>query len=291
MKTSPWIMGLVFSIWPIIAAAEPISFEQAANVTGGGGIQMGFDLCHTYKYLEGASNTLTELPIFVRAGIPWLEGRLTIPYGNVYQLGDIRGSGEFTGIEDVGLMLKSCVISLPAFSLALGVDSTFPTGDPTRYLGAGLNINPFLAAGGDAGIIKIYANVGYRFLGEYSLGEYEMTRFDGYSFVRVKEELNVKPGDTINFALGLEIPTSEFVSLHAEVNGVTYKDRQFNGRVLAGSSGVLISVVPGVRLHIGPFKAKFGIEVPLWDKANWPTSTQEYDWRLLSGMSLQYSLR
>jgi len=207
-----------------LAGAEPITFEQAANVTGLTGIEAGFDFDYSYtKFtlgdIEVSDATVSSLPVFVRVGIPVLEAKLTVPYGVANTIKDMATNEEqnYSGIQDVGVMLKTGILSLPMFSLGFGIDTTFPTGDPTKYLGKGLDLNPFLAAGIDVGLFKLNANVGFEYRGEFTLKPV----IDA-SGITIRPETTVNPGDAFNYALGLEIPTGDVFSLHAELLGAGY---------------------------------------------------------------------
>ncbi len=280
------VVGLLL---PALAGAEPIAFEQAANVTGLAGIEVGANVDYAYTKVESggitlAEQTLMDVPVFVRAGIPVLEGKLTLPYGTVKES---VANESFSGIKDIGVMLKTGLLTLPVFSFALGVDTTIPTGDPMKLLGEGLNLNPFLAAGIDAGLLKLHANVGYRYRAEYAI---DTVTIDSSGNLVVDSGVKLKPGDAVNFALGVEIPAGDMISLHAELLGANYGEVKMEGVSLPDTAGMTLSVVPGVRLHTGPLKAKLGVQIPLESKADRPSYAPTSDWRVLAGLSLQFSL-
>lgn len=288
-------LGLVtiLAAWPLGSWAEPIAFEQAANVTGLAGVEVGANFDYSYEKIEksgipATEDTLSTTPVFVRVGIPVLEGKLTIPYGSVKSNIAAVGEQNYSGIQNIGLMLKTGLLTLPILSLAVGVDTTFPNGDGMKYLREGLAFNPFVAAGIDAMFLKLHANVGYRYRAEYSA---ELTGFDTTTMQpTVEQGVKVKPGDDINFALGLEIPASNLISLHAELLGHTYGKVSEGGVELADSAGSTLTLVPGIRLHAGPLKVKVGYGIPMESKDNRPTLAPRSDWRIVAGAGLQFSL-
>ncbi len=281
-----WIAGLAVAALPVLSAAEPIAFEQAANVTGLAGIEAGLNVDYAYEKVEQGGVTLSEqtlldVPVFVRVGIPVLEGKLTIPYGTLKSSVPGLAQQDFSGLKDLGIMLKSCLLPTPIFSLALGVDTTFPTGDPMKYLGEGFNFDPFVAADVDVVLLKLHANLGYRYRAEYSV---EVTAGG------VTNSVKVKPGDAMHYALGVEIPAGDMFSLHAELLGAGYGQVTESGIALPDSAGSVLSVVPGVRLKAGPLKAKLGVQIPLEAKDSRPLFAPTADWRVLGGLSVQFSL-
>lgn len=274
---------------PMVAGAEPIAFEQAANVTGMAGIEVGANVDYAYTKVESGGVTLSEqtlmdVPVFVRVGIPILEGLLTLPYGTVK---NSVTDESFSGVKDVGLMLKTGLLTLPMFSFALGLDTTLPTGDPLKLLGEGLNLNPFAAAGIDAGLLKLHANVGFRYRAEYAI---DLVGVDSYGNPVIDSGVKLKPGDAVNFAVGVEIPAGDMISLHAELVGANYGEVKLDGTAIPDSAGMTLSVVPGVRLHTGPLKVKLGAQIPLENKDKRPAYAPTSDWRVLGGLSLQFSL-
>jgi hypothetical protein len=53
-----------------------------------------------------------------------------------------------------------------------------------------------------------------------------------------------------------------------------------------------MTFVPGIRLHAGPLKAKFGAEIPVTKNDDFRLSQNAptADWRIIGGLSLQFSL-
>lgn len=294
-------MGLLCAVvvgMPVLAGAEPIAFEQAANVTGLAGVEVGVDFDYSSTKLMAGDVALSEsqvsdLPVFVRAGIPVLEARVTVPYGVANTIKDSITNEEanYSGIRDVGLMLKTGLLSLPVFSVAFGLDTTFPTGDPTKYLGKGLDLNPFLAAGINAGLVKINANVGFEYRGEFTV----KPEIDA-SGVTLRPEYKVNPGDAFTYAVGVEVPAGDVFSLHAELLGAGYSEmkRTQDGTEVAvpNSIGSTMTLVPGIRAHAGPFKAKVGVEIPVTKNEDFKLTqnSDQADLRVIAGASLQFSL-
>jgi hypothetical protein len=280
----------------VAVGAEPISFEQASNVTGLAGIEVGanYDYAYTSFQKTGFSEvkqTMSDIPVFVRVGLPILEAKVTIPYGTAKNTVDDKINNpedkNYSGMGDVGLMVKTG-LSLPVVSLGAGLDMTFPTGDPKKLLGEGLNAMPFVAAGIDAMVLKINANVGFKYRGEYSV---EGARFDAATNqVVVDQGIKLNPGDATHYAVGLEIPAGDVLSLHAELVGENYGAATYDGTLLDNSGGRTMSLVPGIRLHAGPLKAKFAYSIPLEKKEDRPVYAPTADWRILAGLSLQFSL-
>jgi len=58
------------------------------------------------------------------------------------------------------------------------------------------------------------------------------------------------------------------------------------------SIGSTMILVPGVRAHAGPFKAKLGVEIPVTknENYNFQKNGDQTDWRVIAGASLQFSL-
>lgn len=282
---------------PGIAGAEPISFEQAANVTGLAGIEVGADFDYSYAKFtqEGVTlneQTATDIPVFVRAGLPILEAKLTVPYGNVKNNVTAAQEQNYSGIRNVGLMVKTGLLTLPMFSLGLGLDTSFPTGDPKKYLGEGLDLNPFLAAGVDLSLIKLNANLGFQYRGEFTVS----SDVDANG-VTIRPAYKVKPGDAFKYAVGVEIPAGPVFSLLAELQGAGYseaKQTPDGGSAIAvpNSVGSTMTLVPGIRAHAGPVKAKLGVEIPITKSEAFRLSqnASTADWRVIGGLSLQFSL-
>ncbi|NTV52167.1 MAG: hypothetical protein HGA76_04025 [Candidatus Firestonebacteria bacterium] len=279
-----------------MAWAEPISFEQAANVTGLAGIEVGADVDYAYTKVEKEGLPKTEqafmdVPVFVRVGLPVLEAKVTVPYGTAKStvqdnLGKNSQDQNYSGLKNVGLMVKTA-LTLPVVSLGAGVDANFPTGDPKKYLGEGLDIQPFVAAGIDAMVLKIYANAGFQYRGDYT---FSVTGFDAGGNPIVDQGVKLKPGNDVRYAVGLEIPAGDVLSLHAELLGDKYGNAALDGNVIDNTAGSTLKLVPGIRLHAGPFKAKIAYEIPLEKKDDRPQYAPAADWRILAGVSLQFSL-
>jgi len=273
---------------PMLANAEPIAFEQAANVTGMTGIEIGCEIDYSYEKIEqeGASaieNTITDIPIFVRLGFPVLEIKLTMPYGNVSDNVSAAMGEDFSGIRNVGVGLKTGLLALPIFNLAVGLNTKFPTAEPEKYFfGEGLALNPFMAADLDIMIVKLHAHVGYEYRGGYN------TSFNPLTSVNLTDAVELKPGDATKWALGIEIPTGDFFFLHAELIGTSYGEVKLDGNPIEDSAGSTMSFVPGIRLQKGPFKAKFGYAIPLEKAEDRPQAAPRSDWRIIGGVSLLF---
>jgi len=279
-----------------LAAAEPIAFEQAANVTGLAGLEVGADFDYSYvdftkTGFSQTKQTMNEVPVFVRVGLPILEAKVTVPFGSAkstYEDNVNRTSADqnYSGLKNVGLMVKTS-LSLPVVSLGAGVDAQFPTGDPKKYLGEGLNLQPFVAAGIDAMVVKLNANVGFKYRGDYT---FAVQGFDSAGNPIIDQGVKLKPGNDVRYAVGLEIPAGDVLSIHAEVLGDSYGNATVDGNLIDNSGGRTLSFVPGLRLHAGPFKAKLAYEIPLEKKDDRPAYAPVADWRILAGVSLQFSL-
>ena len=281
------MFGVMAFLFHSTANSEPLSFEQAANVTGKAGIEIGLDFNYSYEKAKDqgvtvSERTLWDMPVFVRAGISQLEGKLTIPYGIVKS--NIAGMKEnnYDGLRDIGMQLKVGLISLPVFGLAIGAGTTFPSGDTKKYLGEGQNFFPFVAADMDLIAVKLHGNLGYQFRGE----------FTGTSSTGLTAK--IEPGDATQFSLGAEIKTPGIFSLLAEVQSESYGESKINGITSPNSSGTTYRFVPGIRLVAGPLKAKLGLEIPLESKVDrdrlFLNSAPTSDWRIISGIGLQFSL-
>ncbi len=280
-----------------LAWAEPIAFEQASNVCGLAGVEVGANMDYSYQKVEKeglpkTENTLMDVPVFVRVGLPIMEAKVSMPYGTVKnkvtqaQNGDSE-SKDFSGVKNVGIMLKSA-LTLPVVSVGGGLDMTVPTGDPKKYLSEGLDVMPFVAAGVDAMVVKFNANVGFKYRGDYKV---EGIKYDANTGqTTIDQGIKVKPGNATHYAVGLEVPAGDMLSLHAELVGDNYGAAAYDGNVLDGSGGRTMSVVPGIRLHAGPLKAKIAYSIPVEKKEDRPSYAPTADWRILAGLSLQFSL-
>jgi hypothetical protein len=297
MNMKRWMAVVCLAGWafPLSVQAEPISFEQAANVTGLAGIEVGadYDLAYTNFQKSGFSEvkqTMNDIPVFVRVGLPVLELKATLPYGTakntVTEHVNNPEDKDYAGLGDVGLMVKTA-ISLPLVSVGAGLDMTFPTGDPKKLLGEGLDIMPFVGAGIDASVIKINAHAGFKYRGDYNIA---ITGVDASGNPTVEQSYKLKPGNVVHYALGLEIPAGSLLSFLAEVVGDQFGNATLDGSTLDNSAGRTMALVPGVRLHAGPLKAKIAYSIPLEKKEDRPVFAPSADWRVLAGLSLQFSL-
>ena len=295
LRKAGWFLGLAVLGMPLLTGAEPIAFEQAGNVTGMTGLEVGCDINYSYEKFESTGvngideNTIMEIPVFVRIGLPIMEIKLTIPYGSALSNYEAAESNDFGAIQNVGLGLKGGLLALPIFSLAVGLNTVFPTAEPEKYIfGEGLALNPYLAVDLDIMIMKLHANLGYEYRGEYeqdkvfnsSTGE-----FDPYQFT-------VKPGDATIFAVGVEIPAGDLFFLHAELVGTNYGEVKMDQLSIPDTAGSTFVFVPGVRLQKGIFKAKLGVAVPLEVEADRPDVryAPRSDWRIMGGVSLLFGL-
>lgn len=291
MKKSMGLLAVVLMSLPMIGQAEPISFEQAANVTGMTGIQIGFDYECSYEKFEQdgvqtIENNLTNIPIFVRFGFPVLEIKLSTPYGDLKDNIDSAEDKDFSGIRNIGLGLKTPLLPLPVFTLATGLNTSFPTADPQYYIfGEGLKLEPFLAADLDIMIMKLHANIAYEYRSGYKVD------IDPFN-LGASGELTLEPGDAIKFAFGAEISTGTLFHLHLELIGTQYGTIKFDGSEIPDSAGRTMSLVPGIRLQKGPFKAKFGVVIPVDEKDDRPKFgyAPRSDWKIITGASLLFGL-
>ncbi len=282
------MLGIVCAVLvglPVLVQAEPISFEQAANVTGLTGIEVGVEFDYSYEKIEeegmsAVENSIMDIPVFIRLGFPVLEAKLTIPYGTVQSNVEAVGDENYSGMRDLGIGLKTGLLGLPLFNLAAGLNFTLPTGDVEKYLGEGLNLYPFLAADLDIMIMKLHANLGYEYRGEYDKENLVGT---------VMEPVKVKPGDATHWALGIEIPTGDVFTLHAELKGTSYGEATSAGDLVENSKGNTMTFYPGISLKQGIFKAKIGYGIPLEDENDRPLYAERSDWRLLGSASLIFA--
>jgi len=273
-----------------VAAAEPISFEQAANVTGKGGIEIGADFNYSARSLERQglgttfNQTLWDVPVFVRAGISGLEGKVTLPFGSIRDNYNAFGVTDraFSGLENIGLMAKLNFLQLDLLNAAVGLDTLFPTTDAQRYLHTGQNFTPFAAVDVDLKAIKVHGNLGYQYTGKYTTDTDPITG-------QTTSTLDVTPGNVTKWALGVELPVSEVFSLDAEFLGAKYGPIQFNGSDISNGPGTTKSFVPGIRFTALPLKAKLGLELPLESKSERPAIVPRGDWRVLGGVSLEFA--
>jgi hypothetical protein len=285
-----FIAAACLSVLPGLAAAQTISFEQAANVTGAGGIEFGVDFDYAHDTLQNQgvgttfSQTALELPVYVRAGISALEAQLTVPYADVRNnYNTFPQDHTNNGWENLSLMIKSNFIQLPFFNLAVGLNTFFPTGNVSNDFNQGLDLTPFLAADVDFPMLRLHANLGYLYSGQYNATTDPVTR-------QTIAETTIKPGDATTWALGLELPVGPVISLNAELQGVKYGPAQFNGSDLESSPGTTLSFFPGIQFLALPFKAHLGLELPLERREDRPEFLSRPDWRVLGGVSLQFSM-
>ncbi|MCK5241587.1 hypothetical protein KAR34_03975 [bacterium] len=278
---------------PLLAQAEPIAFDQAANVTGMTGIEIGAEFDYSYEKIEeegqsAVESTVNDIPVFVRLGFPVLEAKITIPYGSVKSNIEAAQEENYSGIRDIGIGLKTGLLGLPVFNLALGVNFTLPTGDPEKYLGEGLDFYPFLAADMDIMFAKLHANVGYEYRGEYD--KEEPVDVDINTGEIIYDPVKIKPGDGTHWRLGVEVPTGgDIFTIHAELLGSTYGEVKSAGQVLEDSAGNTMTFIPGISLKKGIFKAKIGYAIPLEVQDDRPTAAPRYDWRIIGGASLCFA--
>jgi hypothetical protein len=272
------------------AAAETLSFEQAANVTGQGGIEFGVDFNYAYETLQNQgvgptfNQTYLNLPVFVRVGVSALEAQLTVPYADVRNNYNTYPQDRTNnGWENLGLMLKSNFIQTPFFNLAVGVNSFFPTGNVSNDSNKGLDLTPFLAMDLDFPMLRVHGNLGYLFSGQYDVTTDPVTH-------QAISETTIRPGDATLWALGLEFQVLPLLSLNAELLGTKYGPAQFNGSDLESSPGTTLSFIPGIQFLALPFKANLGLELPLERRSDRPEILSRPDWRVLGGVSLQFSM-
>jgi len=69
-----------------------------------------------------------------------------------------------------------------------------------------------------------------------------------------------------------------------------YGPAQFNGSDLESSPGTTLSFIPGIQFLALPFKANLGLELPLERRSDRPEILSRPDWRVLGGVSLQFSM-
>jgi len=288
-----WLVALVLMAWPMSLAAEPIAMEQAPNVTGRGGFEVGANVTYDWSSIEqqGIGTTVDksifEVPLFVRVGISAFEGLITVPYGNVRTNVD-DGSGEinFSGIRDIGLLIKAWLMQSQVFNGSVGVSATFPTAEPGKYLGQGLSTMPFAALGLDLRSVRIHGTLGYQVTTKYDVTTNPATN-------ETVRNVTLQPGNAFNWALGLEvpIPSSPLFSFHTELLGTNFGELKLDGNALPDSSGATLALVPGVRLTALPIKAKVGVAIPIQNEGNNTTASPRSNWKVLAGVSFQLSSR
>ncbi|MBN1595331.1 transporter [candidate division FCPU426 bacterium] len=275
---------------PLLASGEPIAFDQAANVTGLTGIEAGAEFDYSYEKIEtegqaAVESTVSDIPVFLRLGFPVLEAKLTVPFGSVKSNVEAVGEENYSGVKDLGIGLKTGLLGLPLFNLAVGVNFTLPTGDPEKYLGEGLDFNPYVAADVDITLMKLHANVGYEYRGEYNKEIDISTDPANPQYEPVK----IKPGDAMHWALGVEIPTGDIFKIHAELLGVSYGEVKSADQVVENSAGNTMTFIPGISLQQGIFKAKVGYGIPVEVEDDRPAYAPRYDWRIIGGASLIFA--
>lgn len=274
---------------PAPALAEPIAFEQAANVTGKGGIELGAAASYAWGDFEeqGVGTTVEksifEVPMFVRLGISAIEGRVRVPYGNVKSnVNSESGEVNYSGIRDVEVMLKFWLIQSRVFNLSAGADSTFPTAEPSKYLGQGLALQPFAALGLDFRVLRLHGKVGYQFNASSTTTTDPVTN-------EPVDNVSLEPGDGFDWAAGVEVPFAGVFSAHAELLGKSFSELRFDGGLLPDTAGATMAFVPGLRLTALPFKAKLGLSIPVKNENNQTTASPRSQWTVLAGVSLQFS--
>ncbi|NTV52528.1 MAG: hypothetical protein HGA76_05900 [Candidatus Firestonebacteria bacterium] len=285
------LSAICLCIWSGFAGAEPLAFEQAANVTGKGGVEIGANFDYAYTRLENPgigstfNQTYLDIPVFIRLGISALEAQVTVPYGMVRNnYNALIQDQNSTGWENTEFLLKSNFIQLPFFNFAIGLNTLFPTGYVSHDLDNGLNLTPFVAADIDLIMVRLHGNLGYQFSGQHN------TTTDPVTHQNISET-TFRPGNATYWALGLEFPLgSDLVSFNAELLGTKYGPAQFNGSDLESSPGTTLSFVPGFQFLALPFKAKLGLELPLERRSDRPEVLPRGDWRVLGGVSLQFSM-
>jgi hypothetical protein len=289
MKKTMLSLAALISLIPSLALAETIMFEQAQPVTGLAGIEVGAYYDYSYTKLEDGSltseTTVSDIPLFVRIGLAFLEAKLEFPYSNVesvqkaggVDLSNIQG----TGLSDVKCMLKIPLLPLPIVFLSGGLNFVIPAGDPSKLLSAGTDITPFLAADFDLALLKLHGNLGYAFRGKYT------PDYGG-------GKTEITPGNAFLYGLGAELPLGDLLSLNAEIIGTQTGTVTQDGVTVDGSSGSAAMFYPGARLKAGPFKAKIALGIPLSQfsltSAQFVPAGSAADWRVVVGASLQFGL-
>jgi hypothetical protein len=277
---------------PVLVQAEPISFDQAANVTGMTGIELGAEFDYSYEKIEeqGAAaveSTVNDIPIFLRLGFPVLEAKITVPYGSVKSNVQAAQDENYSGMKDIGVGIKTGLLGLPIFNVALGVNMNFPTGEVEQYLGEGFNFYPYLAADLDIMIAILHANVGWEYRGEYDKNT--QVGLDANNDP-VYEPVKLNPGDATHWRLGAEVPTGgDVFTIHAELLGSTYGEVTSAGDAVQNSKGQTMTFIPGISLKKGYFKAKIGYAIPLEVQEDRPTAAERFDWRIIGGVSLCFA--
>lgn len=273
---------------PTFSTAEPIGdFEQAGLITG---IQVGFDFQYAYEKLEqegvqtAIENTITEVPIYVRFGIPVIEFKLSMPYGQVQDNVDSALTEDFSGIRNIGLGIKTPILPTPILNISVGLDTKFPTAEPEKYFfGEGIALDPYLAIGVNLMAIKLHANVGYEYRGGYNSSFNPLT-------AALDDAVEIKPGDATHFAVGAEIETPSLFTVHLELVGVQYGEVKIDSNPLDDSAGRTMSIIPGVSIAKGPFRAQVGMAIPLEVEEDRPSYAPRSDWQILAGASLYFGL-
>jgi len=286
-------VALLFSLAGVSHAgrAEPLSFDQAANVTGvHGGIEFGTDFSHgrqTVRRPESAEieRTVTAFPVFVRLGLPCAEARFSAPGSIIRSPIEESGNWNESAIRSLDVSLKANGYTLPVLALAAGLSASFPRLNPDQYLyGESLQLYPFLAmdvmSPPDAYAIHLHA--GYRFTFPY---QRRSLQADGRA---AGPEFSFNPGDLFFGAAGVEVPVIREVWILGEFSISRYGRSRVDGNAVQDSDGWTLSAVPGIRFESGGFKAKLGVEVPLEARSSRPLFESRYLWRILAAASLRF---
>jgi opacity protein-like surface antigen len=277
------LMAMVMLAFGIpLGHAEPLSFEQAANVTGSNG---GFQLGAGYSYgsqnvpqgdTPAISRFYSNVPIFARLGFPGFEIRVAAPYSSIASNIQEHGLTDVQGFRNIDLGAKFNALLLPFMDFGVGAGVVLPTIDANQYLyGEGLAVTPFAALDILTDPLLFHFNLGYTYVSQY-----QRATPNGETTIAFR------PGDEWHYGVGVEVAPVEPLWILAEFSGTYYGQAKSAGDFVSSSGGNIMSFFPGLRLQCTPLKAKAGVEIPLTPKANRPAFVPNYDWRLMGEVSL-----
>jgi len=277
MKKSILVLAALLLGFPCWTNAEPLSFEQAANVTGSnGGFELGGGASYGYQRLrqEGdlAARYVSDFPIFMRLGFTGFEFNASVPYSS---LSSTIEESDVRGFRDVGVGLKLNTLIFPALLLGVGVNGSIPTvAEGNLLFGEGAAVNPFAAFDILTSNWLFHVFFGYNFQFQYQRAA------EGQDTT-----VTFRPGNQWQYGVGTEIGILNELWLLAELSGTYYGEARSAGDFLPGSQGNVWSVYPGLRLQVTPLKVKAGVEIPLRSAEDRPTFVPTYDWRVLGTVS------
>jgi hypothetical protein len=275
---------LVLMAIPGSVSGEPLSFEQAANVTGfHGGVEYGLDAAYGLAFVprldqRTIARRVFEVPLVLHLGWPALEFSLDMPYANIRTDPAESRQVYFSGFRGIGAGAKYNVFVLPLLTLGAGVQGHLPILGQDQWLyGEGLSVYPFVAGDVITNYFIFHLHIGWNY---------------GVPYQRLQEEGNntvtFKPADTLRIALGAETEIDHGFWFLLEAADLAYGQAFSGGEYLPQSDRTIFTLTPGFRFQSSPFKFKAGVQIPLSGANRWPAFAPTYDWLILAGVSLVY---